>query len=322
MNILICGDPLFCIELMHGFWESGHTGQIIKPETADQLKRAIVDMRPDLFMTLGSPLYYSDEVLNMIGQKPSSETIYIHWDTDGVLWDLAELHLVRLSKPDIVFTICMIMQECFIRRGIPCHILPFAANAPIHYVIQTDEYEGQITFVGNAYPELAKRDPHHLRYKSMEILFKPLLENDYDVHFYGSSMGGYNLNELFGAVIPYGRLHGYVPYHKIHRIYSSCFINLIPQNYEYAITKRTFEIICSGGFGLSYDIPAMRQIFPEGSGIVYTSSQKETLEQVRFYQQDTVAYKNVCIQALATAQNHTYRQRVQTIMECIHRENS
>jgi spore maturation protein CgeB len=98
-------------------------------------------------------------------------------------------------------------------------------------------------------------------------------------------------------------------------------INLIPQNYDYAITKRVFEILCSGGFGISYNTPAMRETFPEGSGIVTTSSQNETLELVRYYQHDIEAYKKVRQKALIDAQAHTYKQRAQTIINCVLKES-
>jgi len=321
MKILVYGDALFSVEAAQGFSELGHDAEIIHPQTAKELERHIVQTRPDLFMTLGSPLLYSDEMLDIIGRKPSPHTMFIHWDTDGVLWARAELNVIRLSRPDFVFTICPVMLKAVSQLGFPCGLLPFAANPQIHHAAETAQYEGLITFVGNSYPQLARCSPYHLRFQSMEALFVPLIRNDYEIHFYGACTDQYCLKELFGIDIPREWLHGYVPYTEIHNIYSGSFINLIPQNYEHSVIKRAFEILSSGGFGISYETAAMRETFPQGSGIVYTSSQEETLELVRCFQQDAFAYHKVREKALTAAQAHTYKQRLRTMLSLIGQEN-
>lgn len=315
MKVQIYGDRVFSVEVAEGFKDLGHETEIINPRTEEELRRFISDKKPAVFMTLGTPLYYRNNMLSIIGEKPSSDTIYAHWDTDGVLWENLEMNILHISKPDIVFTICPVMQERINKLGIPCHILPFASNPQMHHPVEREnEYKGKITFVGNWYHQLAIDKPDHLRQKSMKVLFKPLLENKYEVHFYGANAGGYPFRQVFDSDIPAEYLHGHVLYDQIHKIFSGCFINLIPQNYENSIIKRTFEILSSGGFGLSYDTPAMREIFPEGDGFVYTSSYKETLDIVEYYQKNTEAYERVRKNALETAKHHTYKQRAETFI--------
>lgn len=315
MKIVIYGDYVFSVEVASGFLEIGCETDIIHPETAHELGQYIREAKPDIFMTLGTPSFYRQEMLNTIGKKTSPGTIYVHWDTDGVLWEALEMNLIRASGPDAVFTICPVMQERISKLGIPCYILLFASNAQMHHpVLADDEYAGKITFVGNWYRALAETMPEHLRHESMRILFKPLIEGGNEVHFYGANAADYPFRQVFGLDIPRNCFHGHVPYEHIHRIFSGCFINLVPQNYEHSIIKRAFEILGSGGFGLSYDTAAMRAAFPEGNGFVYTSSPKETLEIVEYYRNEPEAYNRVRKNALIMAQKHTYRQRAETIV--------
>jgi spore maturation protein CgeB len=314
MKVLLYGDHVFSIEVARGFSDLGHDAKIINPGTAKELEQQLLIAEPEIFMTLGTPAFYRVDMLNAIGKKPSSDTIYIHWDTDGVLWEHLEINIISQSKPDIVFTICPVMQQRIAKIGMPCYMLPFASNPQMHHPAQPPgEYEGKITFVGNWYRTLAETAPDHLRHKSMEVMFKPLLESGREIHFYGANAEGYPFGQVLGLNIPCQYLHRHVPYEHIHKVYSGSFINLVPQNYEHSIIKRAFEIL-SGGFGLSYDTPAMREAFPDGCGFVYTSSHKETLDIVDYFSHKPEAYNRVRENALSEAQKHTYKQRAETII--------
>lgn len=315
MKVLIYGDRVFSIEFAVGFREAGLEAVCVNPATVSELEQVIREAAPDIFMTLGTPTFYKPEMLSVIGTKPSPQTCYIHWDTDGVLWEHLEIDVIRLSKPDMVFTICPIMQEQVSKLGIPCHVLPFASNPDMHHPASGNKaYEGKITFVGGWYTPLAQANPDHLRHKSMRVLFNPLFDSGREVHFYGYIARKYPYIKIFGREFPQSCFHGHFPYEHIHKIFSGCFINLVPQNYEYSIIKRAFEILGSGGFGLSYDTPAMREAFPEGNGFVYTSSPRQTLDAVEHYLREPEAYDRVRENALIMAQKHTYKQRAETIV--------
>ncbi len=315
MKVLIYGDHVFSVEFATGFRKAGLEAVCINPATVAELEQTISDAQPDIFMTLGTPSFYKQEMLAAIGRKPSPNAHYIHWDTDGVLWDYLEINVIRLTKPDTVFTICPVMRERIEKMGIPCHVLPFASNPDMHHPApESKGYEGKITFVGGWYTPLAQANPDHLRHKSMRVLFNPLFDSGREVHFYGYIARNYPYTKIFGREFPRSCFHGHFPYEHIHKIFSGCFINLVPQNYEQSIIKRAFEILGSGGFGLSYDTPAMREAFPAGNGFVYASSPQETLDIVEYYMCEPAAYNRVRENALITAQKHTYRQRAETIV--------
>lgn len=315
MKVMIYGDHVFSLEVAIGFLELGHYTEIINPITANELEQHICRSKPNIFMTLGTPMFYRQDMLKAIGKKPTPSTVYVHWDTDGVLWENREMSIVRLARPEMVFTICPIMQERIEKWGIPCYILPFASNPHMHHPTKDNgEYVGQITFVGNWYRALAETNPGHLRHKSMQALVSPLIKSNHDIHFYGANAAGYPFKEVFGLDIDQKYLHRHVPYEDIHKVYSGSFINLVPQNYEHSIIKRAFEILSSGGFGLSYDTAAMRETFPEGNGFVYTKSQEETLQLVEHYEAAPNDYNRIREKALIIARQHTYKQRAATII--------
>lgn len=315
MKVQIFGDHVFSDEFATGFREAGLEAECLKPATPDELEKAIRDAQPDIFMTLGTPTFYKQEMLAVVGRKPCPGTLYIHWDTDGVLWESLEVKVILLTRADMVFTICPVMQERIERLGIPCHVLPFASNPDMHHPTPEDgRYAGQISFVGSWYTPLAQTNPDHLRHRSMKVLFNPLFDNGREVHFYGYIARTYPYIKIFGREFPRSCFHGHFPYEHIHKIFSGSFINLVPQNYEHSVIKRAFEIVGSGGFGLSYDTPAMRETFPPGNGFVYASSPQETLDIVEYYMTEPAAYDRVRENGLINASKHTYRQRAEVII--------
>ncbi len=328
MKVLIFGNRIFSVDMLWGFRQAGCETRIINPATVAQMERVLEDSNPDLMLTLGAPLEYPREVLDYIGKRATPRMKYIHWDTDGisskyyrsVTGDGIEMDLIHLSKPNLVLSMCPEMLEFIRSRGYPCERMDYAYSPLTHHPMKgydNDQY--YINLVGNSYIEYFKYYPDHFRYQSIKILLKPLLENGHTVHFRGDT--GYRplLKTLLGVDVPPQYFHGYLPYEKTCALYNSSFINLVTQNHEQTITKRTFEILGSGGFALSSDNAGIRRLFLPGRDLVASASPAQTLEIVEYYKSNPDKWLEIRKNAVDAVKNHTYKQRAEYILSLYQR---
>lgn len=326
MIVLIYGGNLFATDMLWGFLQIGHDAQIINPTTKEEMDKIFEDINPDLLITLGPPLDLNRSILKSIGQRNSSILKYIHWDTDGISsktyssisGDGIEMDVIYLSRPDIVFTICPEMLSLIRNRKIRCEILNYAYSPISHYPIKiSGKFDNFINIIGQAYLSFALYNPNHFRYKSIGILVNPLLENNYRINFYGDVEYRKLLKIFFDLDVPNEWFNGYLPYEKTCEVYNNSFINLVTQNHENTLTKRTFEILGSGGFMISSDNKAIRQLFTPGKDLEVSSSPQQTLELVEYYKNNLDAYNKIRENALISAQNHTYKQRAEYIVSLL-----
>jgi spore maturation protein CgeB len=175
-----------------------------------------------------------------------------------------------------------------------------------------------ISLVGNAWWWYANAYPLHFRYsKAMPVLLKPLIENNYKIDFYGTTEYKPVIKKFLNLDVPIEWFKGTIPYEKTCDIYNNSYINLITQNHELTITRRTFEILGSGGFGLSCYNTALKNMFGTGGGLAISNSSDETLEIVEHYRKNTDDYIKVRKNAVISVQNHTYKERAEEIINKI-----
>ena len=315
MKVIVFGDKLFSVDMAWGFEELGHMVVNAWPKTIQELDVLLTEENPDLLITLGSPAYFNSELLRHLGDRTQTKMKCVHWDTDGITWKDIETKHMNLLKPDMVFTVCPEMLELLRNRGIPSEILFYAFSPIMHRPEPIDvENTGQIAFAGSAYPNVISRFPDHYRRRSMDVLFKPLLDGGYRIDFYGDNRHQQVIKKLYDFDVPASWLHGRCPYEKTGRIYSGYSINLVTQNNENSLTKRVFEILGSGGFALSYENSAVRKLFTPGKDLVVSAAPKQTPELVGYYANHPEEYKSIRENALLSAQNHTYKQRAKYIL--------
>lgn len=317
--LLLSMDPIFVNDIAWGFESLGHVVMSKQPALPAEYDQLVKQFEPELIMTLGSPSYYRNiELLMYIGNRQGGGSPpLIHWDTDGITWRDLELDFIRTTKPDFVFTVCPEMLDVLKENPTPSAMLPYAFSPETHFQGSKNiEYGGMITFVGNAYSEMVCARPDHLRTRSIAALIKPLLQNDERVDFWGDT-GHAHIMRHMDCYVPNAWLHGPCPYRKTYEIYGSCFINIVPQNHEHHLTKRTYEILGSGGFILTFDTPEIRQWFTPGKEMEMSASPEQTLEIVDYYRKNPDTYNRVRENALLAAQSHTYRERAACIVERI-----
>ncbi len=324
MKVFIWGNKIFSIDMMWGFQQAGCQVRIIQAETVEQIQKELEDGAPDLLITMGAPIEFRRGALLYVGKRGPSAMKYIHWDTDGIsstyyksaLGDGIEMDMIYLSKPDLVLTMCPEMREFVLNRHFLCEMMYYAYSPATHRPLAGYENDSYfINLIGNGYLEFYQQYPNHYRYTSVKALVKPLLENGYQVHFYGDT--GYRLliKSLIGIDVPETFFHPFMAYEKTCACYNSSFINLVTQNHEHTITKRTFEILGSGGFALSYDNAALRELFVPGRDLAVSSSPEQTLELVKYYRENQDEWKKVRESGLNSVQQHTYKQRAEYILE-------
>ncbi len=326
MKVLLFGNKIFSVDMLWGFLQAGCDARIISAVTASQMDKILSDLSPDLLITFGAPLEFKHDVLELIGNRAPSHMKYIHWDTDGISsqyfrsisGDGIEMDIIYLAKPDLVLTICPEMLELVRSKNFACERMHFAYGPTSHYPVKTiyeaDMGKYLINLVGCSYFMIVQAHPDHYRYVSLEILLKPLLENNYQVHFYGDR--GYQsvIKTVLNIDVPSQYFHGYMPYERTNHLYNSSFINLVTQNHKQTVTKRTFEILGAGGFVLSPDNAGIRELFTPGKDLAVSSSPEQTLELVEFYKTHPDEYRQIRENAFLSVQNHTYKQRAEYIL--------
>ncbi len=148
----------------------------------------------------------------------------------------------------------------------------------------------------------------------MPILLKPLIENDYKIDFYGTFEYKPVIKKFLNLDVPNDWFKGVVAYEKTCDIYNNSFVNIITQNHDLTITRRTFEILGSGGFGLSCYNSAVKKLLGDSGGLAISSSAEETLDLIKYYTDHPDAYKKVRENAVISVQKHTYKERAEEIL--------
>jgi spore maturation protein CgeB len=226
------------------------------------------------------------------------------------------MDVIYASNPDLVLTMCPEMCDLMRSKQIPCEMMHYAYCPLMHHPISGIESEnGPISLIGNCYSMHYQSHPDHYRYQSIRVLLKPLLENGYEVQFYGDPAYRSLIFKMLNIDVPKNQFHGYVAYEKTCGIYNSAFINIVTQNHKNTITKRTFEILGSGGFVLSSNNSALGSLFTPGRDLAVSSSPEETLELVEYYKTHPDDYRQVRENAVRSVENHTYKQRADYILE-------
>lgn len=324
MKVWILGNRLFSGDMQWGFQEAGCDAQVIRVFFAQPMEQLLEYNPPDILLTLGAPMELRQEVLEAIGKRTPSRMRHIHWDTDGISsmyfnslsGEGIEMDVIYASKPDLVLTMCPEMRGLVRSKQIPCEMMHYAYCPLTHYPAAGTIYEQDaISVIGNSYAALYRTHPEHYRYQSIRVLLKPLLENGYAVQFHGDKSYHALLLAMLHIDVPLTQFHGYVAYENTRDAYNRAFINIVTQNHPQTITKRTFEILGSGGFALSSDSSELRRLFTPGRDLAVSSSPEETLELVEYYKTHPDDYRQVRENAVRSVENHTYKQRAEYILE-------
>lgn len=319
-KVAIYCHNLYAGDIQWGFTAAGYESQIIAPSSIEDFDKLMEQINPDILLLSSCMDYFQPAMLKHIGSRTAPNYKCVCWDTEGIGQFNLQMTAFESVKPDMVFSICPEMLEKLRSRGIPCERLDFAYNPTIHYpkpVTLNENYV--ISLVGNAWLWYANAYPAHFRYsRAMPVLLKPLIENNYTIDFYGTTEYKPVIKKFLDLDVPIEWFKGTISYARTCDVYNNSFINIITQNHEQTITRRTFEILGSGGFGLSCYNTALQNMLGNSGGLAIVNAPNETLEVLEFYKNNIDDYIKVRTNAVASVQNHTYKHRAEKIVNTLY----
>lgn len=302
--------------LPRGLSDIGHEVMISGPLTKENIAGIILNFNPDFAVSIGWGYENVGEKPAWIRKAVQAAGIpLVYWAIeDPAFTDVFSLPLIAAMQPDFVFSLCPETVNLYQAKGIKAAHLEFGFNPLVHKPVPARELNIPIAVVANAYPQVLETHPGHYRHTAIEILIAPLLQNNIRIEFWGRD---WEKMSPFGLNIPKDWLHGYIPYVKANYIYSAAAIVLGLQNYRHIVTQRTFEILGSGGFLLTLDTPAVRQLSPD---IVTTSSPGQTLRLVNYYMSKAELRRPVQAKGRLAVGRHTYRHRAEYMLRVLHEQ--
>lgn len=319
MRILFLeSHPMWIHGLPNGFRDAGHDVKISGPLSKKNMP-SLVDFHPDLIFTIGwgpeNTSQKKQKLIKTIVRRTGAPHIY--WATeDPTHTESFTLPYLYQVEPDFVFTICPHRVDDYRKIGILAAHIDFGYHQSIHNpVASSQEYSNQIAVVANAYPKVLKQYPHHYRHNSLQLLVRPLLEHNYRIDFYGK--GWEDMEPILGFHIPDDWIHGYLSCTEANKVYSSSDIILGLQNHQTQLTQRSYEILGSGGFLLTDDIPEIRRLFTPNYDLIVSSSPEHTVQQVKYYLENESKRLQIRKQGNITIAKHNYKKRAESILKSL-----
>lgn len=319
MRILLVGSQeIFVHDLKWGYEQLGCSVKVNNNIKKKELAMEIEAYDPDLVMTFGTPIYYNDnpEIIQLLGERSSEVRYqYIHWDTDGILNARShQLPLILKVKPDKVFTPCRQAQKIYAASNIKTGIMRYGISTEMFYKApRNPEYEQMITYIAGFYKGRIKQKKSY-KAQSLEALFGGVVQHGIKIDLWGA-LGLQTLYSYWTENVPTDFYHGGCRYDKLKEIYSNCYINLATQNGESHITKRTYDILGSAGFALTYKTPGVEEEFENGKELIAVTSAEESLYYIEYYKKNRKEYDMIRENGYKkVVENYTYKHRLQNML--------
>ncbi len=323
MHILyLNGHPFWTNQLLKGFEELGHEVSIVDAIHKESLKKHIEGFKPDLMMTVGWMHEYIPEKQEIVRDLAKQhQLLHAYWATEDIQhfarWSLP---YVKKVQPDVVFTINAECIPFYTEIGIPAYHLEFGYNPSVEDSLQDapfPQYTHDLALVANAYDIL--ENPNSFRYESANILIRPLLEKGYNLVIYGE--GWSPAKKIGDWPLDLAKCPGPIEFKDSFKVFRSSKIILNLQNenrFSTQITSRTLDIPGCGGFQLTVDTPAVKELFRHRQHLLMSGSAAETLNLVDYYldrPQERLAIAEKGRQEVLA--RHTTRQRAEYLLSCL-----
>ncbi|MCZ8513594.1 glycosyltransferase [Paenibacillus filicis] len=310
--------PLLIHGLPNGFRDAGHQVKISGPLTSNKIPRLISTFRPDLIITLGCGPEHVLKKQEWIREHVQASGIpHVYWATeDPTHSHTFTIPYIQRVKPTFVFTICPARVKDYRELGFRAAHMDFGFHSRVHRRVKPiPKFRSSVAVVANAYPRILKTYPEHYRITSLNTLIRPLIRKRIRVDFYGRSWN--KMKSFLGRTIPRSWIHGYLPYPRANKVYSSTDIIIGLQNQKTQLTQRTYEILGSGGFLLTSNTPAVRKWFKPGKDLVVSSSPKETLRLIDYYLRHPKKRRKIQNSGQRTVRKHSYMHRAKYILRVL-----
>ncbi|QXE18944.1 glycosyltransferase [Clostridium sp. 001] len=312
------GGNIWRYTLPEGLIEAGHEVEIVEPFSEENVKNKILKFKPDLSMSIGWGT--EQRIKNQLIMRQCVKTAklpHVYWSIEDPAYTfIFSLPLIQRLQPDFVFSISNSTVDFYRKMGIKAAYMDFGFSPKIHKYTQCDEnYKASISLVANAYPNVLKNYPDHYRRISMETLIVPLLKNNIRIDFWGNNWD--KVKSYVKCDIPKEWIHGHIPYKDANKVYCSSKIVLGLQNYPDQLTQRTYEILASGGFLLTSNTAAVRQLFKSGRELAASSSPEKTLSLVRYYLNNSRERKRIADCGKRSVLGNSYKDRAEYMIKIL-----
>lgn len=319
MRILFLeSDPMWIYGLPKGFCDAGHTVMVSGPLTEESLKDMLSNFNPDLIFTMGHTSEHTAAKQKMIREYVTSTKIpHVYWATEDPGYTLTfSLPLIQTIEPDFVFTICPSRVDFYEGLKIPSAHLDFGYHSSVHFPDNVyEKYKVGIAIVANGYPMLYEKRPDHYRFKALQLLISPFLEENIRIDFWGRYWD--QMEHILGKKIPKEWIHGFLPYTEANKVYSSADIVLGVQNHDTQLTQRTYEVLGSGGLLLTNDTSEIRKLFSPGQDLLVSQSSKETIELVKYYLRHPEERMKIKQAGMESVKKYSYKKRANYIIKIL-----
>ncbi|MGD8189251.1 glycosyltransferase family protein [Brevibacillus ginsengisoli] len=314
--------PKWINGLPNGFRDAGHEVKVSEAfNDVNQLKQIIAQFSPDLMITIGWTKEFSKEKQKWIRKAVKEAGVpHVFWATeDPNCTAQYSLPYIENTAPDFVFTACPSSVNLYHQKGIAAAYLGFGYYPSSHHPAEPeDKYRCRIAVVSNAFPaQPLQVYPDLCRIQAMNTLIRPLLQENIRVDFMGT--GWERMGSFFEQDIPSEWNHGYLEDSELKKVYSSADILICLQNSDTKVSMETYEILASGGFLLTLDTPAIRNLFRPGVDLVVADSPESTLTLVNHYLRNPDERNRIRKQGRVAVANHHYRNRAEkiiTVLSC------
>ncbi|MGE5623795.1 MAG: glycosyltransferase [Methanocella sp.] len=272
--------------LLRGLENLGHQVVVIPLEKYPRYSQgrflldAIQRRRPHLMLTPGWSIGHFD-LRQYHDALREAGLFHVYWATeDPTFFD--EVTMRFAPHADYVFTPVEEYLPHYAAMGKPASLLLFGCNPRIHRRVQPDpRYAHDVVLVANNYLNFSP-EKHACRTRAIQTVLYPLIEAGFDVKVYGTDW----TQEKAPIHIPKEFYGGYLYYDQSTAVYSSAKIVLGIHWDDSSRTQtsvRTFEVMGSGAFYLTYYTPAHEHLFENHKHLVWSKEPQETVDLVRYY---------------------------------------
>lgn len=308
--------------LPNGFRDAGHEVLISGIEQENTISQKVDEFKPDLVVMLGWTEQHVAAKRKWIRKCIASANIpLIYWATeDPIHSQVLTVPFIMQVRPDFVFTVSKELVAYYEKMGFPAAHLDFGYHPGVHKCAEKlEEYSCRLAVVANAYPGIIKVYPDFFRLESLAVLIVPLLQAGLRIDFWG--VRWHEMDDILSVKLPREFLHGYLPYEEAHKVYNSADIVIGLQNTKTQVTMRTYEVLGSGGFLITSDTPAVRELFETGKHLIAVASPEEMLAMVQFYLDHPGERDKIKKQGQAAVVYHSYQRRAESIIAALKARN-
>lgn len=300
--------PLVKYGIGPAFAELGHQVCFCNVLTDRDWKTNLKAFQPDYVFTDGGWGIYNQ----LFPYLKHRSIPHIYWAIeDPPLWEALSLPFAEQSE--YVFTTCQESIKNYEEKGIRAHLLPFACHPACYYPDQPDaRFSYDIVFIGNNY------DNFPSRIEASRKILQPLMDRNYNIMIFGNEWW---LDAGRPFSIPPRYYGGYLASEDLRSVCASVPIIIGLHSVvdsRTMLSMRTFEILGCAGFHLTQWTPAVEHYFCHRRHLVWTRSRRETIDLVDYYLDHPEERGKIAFQGRQEVlEKHTYRHRVQTILDII-----